>query len=750
MVDERHPQQPYYQRVDGWVSRQDYKEAIKQRWESGQRSDLVEDVKNQLGIRPYDFCTNGDEDYDALCNAFDSGATPQQIVQEAIENYEETYKFNSFSRGRTYFDPYSANSFLRSTSVSRKFLEDYDWASTILDTYGSQYLDLVEDIIGSKVQDLQEANDLAFGFIRKVLLTPDYGERNFLVLNEQGQAEVQPLEIPIGPGKNQYSSYIAEQQQIQFYTQKGILFEKAFAMSVLLSRTRSVRENFGLSGYEGSSFFGNRRYRSDVISMMNDLIADQLFSDPIGFQTPANPTVPYKFDPSGDRRFSVLLDLHPIVKAVAKVYAALFIDTPGVPADYEQLVALRSSDEIGFGTAPVKQQIRFADPDVPGKKWEVVVSQSGSSLAAFGAQAVQYFVDRLGQNRSLMRTIESWKTPYNLTAVSMLTRSRIEEQLNDIEAWQNISDKTNLTTSLSSLRDDPNAFDYLDYLYLAANLSLYTANLSLESIVVHEELSEVSQRLNLAINTLLSSFQNPSLSPQQLLDICLAFIAEQMDILAIESVGAELGADNLTNYQRSLRFATTLLVVIDDSELTGDRFAASLDSLSDLFPNANSLELMTTYITELRSGFSQGRLDQDLAAFVSYNLGFKMMLDTLIAVNGSNDPEHKALFNRLFPFYQTDQSQPAAYQNVEQHIGLLMVMRDEVYLNPVFATVTGQAKLASYRDQLTLALMLSARSILVETVALDVQRDLLQSRYYLGQLKSMRELGRLLSPISEL
>ncbi|SMF42606.1 zinc-dependent metalloprotease [Pseudobacteriovorax antillogorgiicola] len=85
---------------------------------------------------PYLFCTDHHTLFNPLCNRFDRGATPTQIVESMIESYDDNYWLRNFRYGRAYWQTGSYGRRIFSTMYDlKKMVRFYDqaWQPNTLD-----------------------------------------------------------------------------------------------------------------------------------------------------------------------------------------------------------------------------------------------------------------------------------------------------------------------------------------------------------------------------------------------------------------------------------------------------------------------------------------------------------------------------------------------------------------------------------------------------------------------------------------
>lgn len=200
----------------------------------------VYNARQALNIRNYSYCTNGDQDSDPLCAVFDSGSTPQEIVQEAVEAYETGYALGAVNHGAIDFSPYRNG--LGSTSPYDRGLSSRIRA--MFDLYadytgygvGLDYVVRPDD--GFKIQDYRDAAKIGVDYLNNTIISslddveylPSYDLQT-------GAYEYIQLTSPIKTAKNlyakwQYENFIGDARPVK----RGIIYDVMDAMEALVIR----------------------------------------------------------------------------------------------------------------------------------------------------------------------------------------------------------------------------------------------------------------------------------------------------------------------------------------------------------------------------------------------------------------------------------------------------------------------------------------------------------------------------------
>ena len=140
---------------------------------SGGKKDLSEEQD-----RPYLFCTNRHESLNALCNAWDEGSTPSEVMMSLIENYEELYFIRNLRQGRAYWNTshYPGQILYDLWNMKKTLMM---WRTAFRGTYISEELDLKADkvyttddknhITTQISKDIRQAIKLSLAFYNSVL-----------------------------------------------------------------------------------------------------------------------------------------------------------------------------------------------------------------------------------------------------------------------------------------------------------------------------------------------------------------------------------------------------------------------------------------------------------------------------------------------------------------------------------------------------------------------------------------------------
>ena len=125
----------------------------------------------------YLYCTDRHRPLNALCNSWDSGSTPSEIMLNLIENYEEFYFIRNLRINRAYWDTSSYPMWILRDmwDIKRALMM---WRTAFRSTYISEaldkttrsYTDYEKTLITSRIgQDIRQAIKLSMAFYNSVL-----------------------------------------------------------------------------------------------------------------------------------------------------------------------------------------------------------------------------------------------------------------------------------------------------------------------------------------------------------------------------------------------------------------------------------------------------------------------------------------------------------------------------------------------------------------------------------------------------
>ncbi|MFW7382088.1 MAG: zinc-dependent metalloprotease [Oligoflexus sp.] len=128
-------------------------------------------------VAPYLFCTDHHTIFNPLCNRFDSGATPSEIVKSQIEAYDEGYWFRNFRYNRAFWQPYRSYdaSMFQTMFTMKKMIRLYEQAflandvQQILDRYPILSSTAPEEFVSNLRADLNQAVKLVLSFYKSVI-----------------------------------------------------------------------------------------------------------------------------------------------------------------------------------------------------------------------------------------------------------------------------------------------------------------------------------------------------------------------------------------------------------------------------------------------------------------------------------------------------------------------------------------------------------------------------------------------------
>src|SRR5688500_8479619 len=67
------------------------------------RRQLTRDLRDQVPLKEYKFCSDEEAGQSPTCQTFDRGSTPLEIVQAEIDDYRSFYTLTNFPNGRLNF-----------------------------------------------------------------------------------------------------------------------------------------------------------------------------------------------------------------------------------------------------------------------------------------------------------------------------------------------------------------------------------------------------------------------------------------------------------------------------------------------------------------------------------------------------------------------------------------------------------------------------------------------------------------------
>ena len=139
---------------------------------SGGKKDLSKERKTH-----YLFCTDHHEPLNFLCNSFDQGQTPSQVMMSLIENYEESYLVRNLRADRAYWNTsaYPIDMLITMLNIKQALMM---WKTAfnqndilnLLDQSAKSYTSSDRQSISIQVQeDIKQAIKLGFAFYHSVL-----------------------------------------------------------------------------------------------------------------------------------------------------------------------------------------------------------------------------------------------------------------------------------------------------------------------------------------------------------------------------------------------------------------------------------------------------------------------------------------------------------------------------------------------------------------------------------------------------
>jgi hypothetical protein len=134
---------------------------------------------------PYLFCTDHHTLFNPMCNRFDNGATPSEIVKHKILNYDDTYWIRNFRYGRSYWKTSGyAGSVFRTMFDLKKMLRFYEQAFGAAEVrdklrkFPLQNAESTAAFTSAMQADMLQAVKLVLGFYKSVIKQSSF-DRSF-------------------------------------------------------------------------------------------------------------------------------------------------------------------------------------------------------------------------------------------------------------------------------------------------------------------------------------------------------------------------------------------------------------------------------------------------------------------------------------------------------------------------------------------------------------------------------------------
>lgn len=125
----------------------------------------------------YLYCTDEHRSLNAMCNTWDSGTTPTEVVMSLIESYDNSYAYTNYRFGRAYWNTVGYESRALDTMLSlRKFLSfrnqtfGFDMKTLLSEKNINYSADVVQDAIH---KDMNKANIIVASFYDAVIRQAD-------------------------------------------------------------------------------------------------------------------------------------------------------------------------------------------------------------------------------------------------------------------------------------------------------------------------------------------------------------------------------------------------------------------------------------------------------------------------------------------------------------------------------------------------------------------------------------------------
>ncbi len=188
----------------------------------------------RLPLKKFKFCSDEDAGTRPTCNRFDLGATPSEIVQNAVQSYRELYTLRNFANNKLRFSIFSTGNY-----VGRLFAKFTPIRQNLEETF-------FQLILSGKVEDYQpflQATVDGLLFFNDVVRSPD---ANALALDEERFTKVK-----FGEAEHVVERKVLRDLRLDSQSMRlkaiGTEWDKAVALILLTER------NMGFSRYEDIS-----------------------------------------------------------------------------------------------------------------------------------------------------------------------------------------------------------------------------------------------------------------------------------------------------------------------------------------------------------------------------------------------------------------------------------------------------------------------------------------------------------------
>lgn len=354
----------------------------------------VYNARQALNVRNYSYCTNGDEDSDPLCATFDSGSTPTEIVQDAIESYETSYALGAINHGSIYFSAYRSG--LGSTSpydrgVSSRTRAMFDLYADYVG-YGAGLDYVVRPDDGYTLRDFRDAAKIGVDFMNNTVIAAldedDYVQSYDL---KTGAFNYINLKTPVKTAKNlyakwQYENFIGDARPVK----RGMIYDVVDALEAFVVRQSVSRLDATNPYAQGWNVVSDPYFSKDLVKTLSYLVGDQV---PVKVKakevTPGDDkTLPvYAVDDSlAEPNVLVIKEMPKFVGEMSIIYSAAFYNsypdkraygsltrfnvscdkTSERPFGNEAITAIQPSDEGCTYTFPGDGRLSLLENDVNG------------------------------------------------------------------------------------------------------------------------------------------------------------------------------------------------------------------------------------------------------------------------------------------------------------------------------------------------------------------------------------------------
>ena len=265
-----------------YVRLEDYKKAI------GIKSwiDLTPEATKALPLRPRLFCSDEEAGEKPTCNQFDSGSTPEEIVDNIIASYHERYSLSNFANDRLVFNDNSIDAYagriLGMFMPIRQFLEETFYQASVVGAPGSVVQAHVEAVVKGLL------------FFNEVIRTPDAsglvnGDERFVKFTKNVPSAGDPkvIEKKQFTVERKWLKSVASGTEVDRLKTRGIEIDKVVATILLTNRSfgfpryEKASINISYPDFEKLVIDSKSALELPTIALMNEVLSDKI--EPQGF-----------------------------------------------------------------------------------------------------------------------------------------------------------------------------------------------------------------------------------------------------------------------------------------------------------------------------------------------------------------------------------------------------------------------------------------------------------------------------------